>query len=230
MRDALVSVIIPIHNGEKYLDDAINSVLHQSHSQFEIIAVDDGSTDLSAEAVKQHGSRVRYVYQDHAGTGAARNTGVAMSRGDYLAFLDQDDVWEPEKLSCQIDAFTNTPTLDAVFGYLEQFPSGQIAGDKGLEIPISLKRRPGISPSGMLVARHAFHRVGWFDVCLKIAEWADWYLRAVDCGLRMKILEVTIAKRRIHENNKGRVLQCYRNEYVRVLKASLDRNRQGVLS
>jgi len=230
MGNPLVSVIIPTHNGDKYLGEAIGSVMSQNYSPIEVIAVDDGSTDSSVTVVKRFGSCVHYCYQPNAGTGSARNAGVFLSRGDYLAFLDQDDVWDPKKLTFQIEALSKDKTLDAVFGYVEQFSSREIFEKKEWSIPSFLKRRPGISPSGILLKRRAFERVGPFNTCFKIGEWADWYLRAIDCGLRMKVIDVLVAKRRIHKNNKGRLFRNCQNEYVRVLKASLNRRKQLVLT
>ena len=225
MRNPLVSVIIPVHNGEQFLGEAIASVLAQDYAPIELIVIDDGSTDASAQLVKGLGPQVHYFYQPNAGTGAARNIGVTLSQGEYLAFLDQDDVWESGKLTWQIDALTKSTYWDAVFGYIEIIRSPEVAGHNGSTIPPLRNKRPAISPSGILLKRKAFEQIGPFDVHLKIAEWVDWYIRAIDYGLRMKMAEFLVAKRRIHEKNKGRLFHHYQKEYVQVLKASLDRRK-----
>jgi glycosyltransferase involved in cell wall biosynthesis len=123
-----VRVIITIHNGEKFLGEAITSVLAQDYSPIELIVVDDGSTDASARLVKGFGSQLHYCYQPNAGTGAARNVGITLSLGDYLAFLDQDDVSEPHKLTWQIDVLTKSKIWDAVFGYAQQIRNSEVPG------------------------------------------------------------------------------------------------------
>src|SRR5213594_2256660 len=93
-----VSVVIPVYNGEQYLADAIQSVLDQTYQNFEVIVVDDRSTDGSAEVAKKFGEAIRYVHQANGGVCKARNTGIAVAGGVYLAFLDQDDLWLSDKL------------------------------------------------------------------------------------------------------------------------------------
>jgi len=90
--NSLISVIIPVYNGERYLAEAIESALGQHYRPIEIILVDDGSTDRSAEVAKQVSQSIRYLYQAHGGAGAARNAGVDLAPGEFLAFLDPDDL------------------------------------------------------------------------------------------------------------------------------------------
>lgn len=97
-----VSVIIPTYNRADLLAEAIDSVLGQSFQDFELLAVDDGSTDNTAELVASYGPPVRYIYQENRGQGAARNAGLQTARGEYVAFLDSDDLWEPKKLALQV--------------------------------------------------------------------------------------------------------------------------------
>jgi len=103
-QNPLISVIIPVYNGERYLAEAIESALAQTWEPVEIIIVDDGSTDGSADVASRFASSVKYDLQPHAGPGAARNRGARLARGDYLAFLDADDLWLKEKLKLQMAA------------------------------------------------------------------------------------------------------------------------------
>jgi len=116
-----VSVIIPVYNGEFYLAEALESVLSQSFPPSEIVVVDDGSTDCSPATAKRYDSEIRYLYQKNMGTAVARNRGIKEARGNFFAFLDQDDVWEPQKLEMQVNAFQNDSGLDIVFGHVQQF-------------------------------------------------------------------------------------------------------------
>ena len=110
-----VSVIIPAYNAARYLPEAIDSVLTQTYQDCEIILVDDGSTDDTAEVVSRYGTRVTYVQQSNQGVGAARNTGIDLARGDYLVFQDADDVLLPGKLEVQASFLDQHPDVDAVF-------------------------------------------------------------------------------------------------------------------
>jgi glycosyltransferase involved in cell wall biosynthesis len=219
--DALVSVVVPVFNGARFLAEALASVRAQTYTRLELIVVDDGSTDESAAIVRAVGrGAVHYVHQRTAGTAAARNHGVALSRGGLLAFLDQDDVWSADKLALQVDALRGDPALDMVFGMITQFYSSERGSIGSLGRPLV-----GCLPSALLVRRSAFSRVGPFDPTWRIAEWADWYHRAVGLGLQSRVLPEIVARRRVHAQNKGVVLRSLRGEYVRMLKAGLDRRR-----
>ena len=111
----LVSVIIPVFNGEKYIVEAIESVLEQSYRNIEIIVIDDGSTDDSAANLHPYLDKIRYIYQKNGGIASAYNSGAEACKGEYVAFIEQDDVWLPEKLSMQVAYLVEKPNLDMVF-------------------------------------------------------------------------------------------------------------------
>ncbi|MCK4819314.1 glycosyltransferase family 2 protein, partial [bacterium] len=108
-----VSVIIPTCNRAEYITQAIDSVLAQTYTDYEIIVVDDGSTDNTKEVMEPYMDRIRYIYQENAGVSAARNTGIKAAKGDWVAFLDSDDEWLPGKLAVQIRAVERHPQLVA---------------------------------------------------------------------------------------------------------------------
>lgn len=107
-----VSVIIPTYNRRVFLSKAISSVLKQTYRDYEIIIIDDGSTDATAAIIEGFNEdKIKYIYQGHQGRSSARNRGIAQSRGAYIAFLDSDDVWLPEKLAIQVKAMDDAPKL-----------------------------------------------------------------------------------------------------------------------
>ena len=117
MSTKLVSIIMPAYNAEKYIADSIRSVLAQTYSNWELIVVDDGSTDRTANIVREfagHDSRVRYIFQENGRLGKARNTGIANAAGSLIAFLDSDDLWIPRKLQMQLQAMSEN-SADVVF-------------------------------------------------------------------------------------------------------------------
>lgn len=216
----LVSVVIPIHNGERYLAQAIESVLAQTYSSFEIIAVDDGSTDAGAQIAQAYGPPVRYVHRVFHSTASARNLGAELANGAFLAFLDQDDVWLSDKLTLQMAVFEVLPDTEAVFGKVEQFRDSAADTPEIVSPPVQ-----GYAPSIILIRKTAFWRIGPFDANLQLGEWVDWFARAQDLKLCMRELPHLVARRRVHAANKGFQKRAARGEYARALKASLDRRR-----
>ena len=222
----LVSVIVPVYNGALFVTDAIRSITAQTYPAVEIIVVDDGSRDGSDSIVHALGDdRIRCVAQANAGTAAARNRGVELASGRYLAFLDQDDVWLPAKLAVQMALLMADPELDLVLGHVWQgdFPTGVPAAD--LLAQHDGRRLAGHLPSTLLVRRDAYQRVGGFAVATTLTESFDWFVRARDLKLKQHMLPEIVAVRRVHGANKGIVQRHARTEYARVLKHALDRRR-----
>ena len=224
----LVSVIIPVYNYARYLGEAIESVLSQTYQHLEVIVVDDGSTDQSGDVARGfEGRGVRYCHQVHAGIGPARNKGVELAQGEFLAFLDADDRWQLEKLERQLSAFEKDPELEMCFGQALQLQNGPeweagVKSDKRHEVAGMV---PGMVPGTMLIKRVAFLRVGEFQGGWKVGEFIDWYARAVELKLRSLVLPELLLWRRIHDSNQGVRERQSVTDYARVLKAKLDRKR-----
>ncbi len=220
----LVSVIMPVYNCEKYLSDALNSIVSQTYNHFEIILLNDGSTDRSEEIAVRFKQRIRYHYQANSGIGAARNAGIDMGSGSFFAFLDADDVWTHEKIALQMASFRSNPDLDVVFGHVRQFISPELPSDIKVQLKCPQEPMPGRLPGAMLVRRESFFRVGYFSRA--IGEALDWILRAEDLGLKTKMLSDVVLHRRLHSTNSVLVNPDVRMDYVRYLKSALDRRRK----
>jgi glycosyltransferase involved in cell wall biosynthesis len=216
-----ISVIIPVFDGEAFLAEAIESVLEQTLKPFEIIVVDDGSTDHGPQIVKKHGGRVRYIYQANQGTAAARNRGVEAASGNYLAFLDQDDIWLAHKLAVQSNRMKEDDRLDMSFGMIKQRYENEASKKYGREVIYR-----GYSPSTLLIKRESLEEVGLFETKWRLGEWANWYIRALEKKMKHFIVKEVVAIRRIHRRNKGILYQSYLREYPEILKESLDRKRK----
>lgn len=221
----LVSVIIPVYNCERYLAETIESVLAQTYQPLEMILMDDGSTDGSAEVANRFAHSVRYCSQSNGGIGAARNRGADLAQGNFLAFLDADDRWVTDKLERQIEAFDDEPELDAVFGHVRQFISPELDKEAASKILCPSELMPGYIAGAMLIRRSAFYRVGPFQVSWKVGEFIDWYLRAIELGLKMTLLPDLVLWRRLHGANQGIRERQAVTDYVSILKASIDRRR-----
>jgi glycosyltransferase involved in cell wall biosynthesis len=226
---SLVSVIIPVYNYDRYLAEAVESVLSQTYQHLEVIVVDDGSTDRSREVAMNFADRgVQYCHQVHAGIGPARNKGVELAQGELLAFLDADDRWPQEKIERQLRAFESDPALEMVFGQALQLQNGPEweSGIKDNKVVV-VGMVPGMVPGTMLIKRAAFHRVGKFQGDWKVGEFIDWYARAVELQIRSLVLPELLLWRRIHDSNQGIRERQSVSDYARVLKAKLDRKRAG---
>ena len=221
-----ITVIVPVYNGEKYLAQAIESVLSQSHQPTEIVIIDDGSTDQTASIARSFGDTVRYHHQSNQGAGAARNKGVELAHSQLLAFLDADDLWVADKLALQVQALAADPELDMVFGHVHQFHSPELPDEVKQQIKIPVEIIPGQHAGTMLIKREAFQKAGPFKTDWELAEFVDWYIKAEEAGLKSIMLPDVIMKRRLHKASQGTYKRQHRQEYVHVLKAALDRRRQ----
>jgi len=186
MNNPLVSVIIPTFNRGWVLKEAVDSVLAQDFSNFELIVVDDGSVDNSSEILASYGKKIKVVRQENRGVSSARNKGVVSSLGEFIAFLDSDDLWLPGKLSAQLAFFKNNP--DALICQTEEIwvkngkrinpgkRNKKMSGfffEKSLELCL-------VSPSAVMMKKKLFEIVGLFDEALPACEDYDMWLR-VNC-------------------------------------------------
>ncbi len=221
----LVSVVIPVYNGERYLAEALESVLAQTYRHIEILVIDDGSTDRSAAIANQYDPAVRYFFQTNGGSSAARNAGVGLARGDYIAFLDSDDVWKENKLMVQMTVFQGSQEVDMVFAHVQQFISPDLDDRRKSSIYCPAEKMPGYVVGTMLIKRESFVRAGLFQTNWRVGEFVDWYMRAKETGMKGVMLPEVVLRRRLHADNMGVQDRVSRTDYARILKAALDRRR-----
>lgn len=222
---ALVSVIVPVWNSERYLEEALLGVLSQTGVDLELIVVDDGSTDTSASLVRRVAPGARYHRQDHAGISAALNAGLALAVGTHVAILDADDVWPSRSLERRLRLFDDDADLDAAAGHVEQFHSPDLDPAIARTILCPPAPIPGFLMGSLLVRRSAFLATA-FDSRFDAAQGVEWFVRAVDAGLRVRMLPDVVLRRRLHASNHSR-RGIHRALYPQILKASLDRRRAG---
>lgn len=224
---ALISCIVPVHNGERYLAETLDSIHAQTWLPIEVIVVDDGSTDRSLSVARAHPVGARCLAQSNAGHAAARNRGIDAAQGAFVAFLDADDLWTPPKLATQMAALDARPELGVVFTHLENFVSPDASVDDDADRPDIGGAVPGYSSVTMLARRVVFEGVGPFDVSLAHANDRDWFCRVAEAGVEMAMLPDVLVRRRLHASNRSRALATQsRSEYLRLLKRMLDRRRQ----
>jgi glycosyltransferase involved in cell wall biosynthesis len=215
----LVTCVVPVWNGETYLAQALASIFAQSYRGFEVIIVDDGSTDRTAAIIAEQTHKLQLIRQENAGPAVSRNRGIAAASGDLIAFLDHDDLWEPRKLERQVAAFASTPGLAACTGLVREFIEDEFASHAAVVGNIS---------SAIMISRQAINLIGPLNQNLNHADIPEWLLRARAAGCREAVLPEVVTLRRRHAGNRSQFHNARaRREYLGVLKANLDRNRQA---
>jgi len=224
--DHSVSAVMTVRDGERYIGEAIDSMLEQSEPPGEIVVVDDGSQDGTPAIVEGYGGVVRLLRQEPQGQGTALNAALEAVSGELIALLDSDDLWTPRKNELQTQALAADPELDMVFGHVEEFVSpdldeserARLRPVEGVAVPAKLK-------GTMLIRAEALRRAGPFATDWVVAEFIDWYARANDAGLRESMLGEVVLRRRLHRENIGRRRKDARQEYATVMAERLRRRR-----
>ena len=222
----LLSVLIPAFNAERYLAEAIESVLSQDWKPLEIVVVDDGSEDRSAIIAESFGPPVRCVRRPHGGLAAARNAAVAEARGQFIAFLDADDLFTPGSLAVRMAAFQNDPSTEAVLGRYLAFHSPELNDQQQARFVLTKEPQRGHVGGTTIFRAEVFNRVGQFNELLTSGPDLDWFIRAKDQEISMRYLSDIVSHRRIHGLNMSLTLkETLSSNRARILKAALDRRR-----
>ncbi len=219
-----VTVIIPTFNSAQFLTAAVDSVLAQTFKDFEIIVVDDGSTDNTEDVLKKYDDKVRYIKQKNQGVSIARNTGIKNSNSKYVAFLDSDDVWMPAKLEKQINALENNPKSKACYTEYLSVSEDMKPQDlkrlrcNGSALNDLLLRGNVIGPpSTILCERQLFEEIGVFDSSLSLsADWDMWIRLA--CVTELTFLNEPLIKYRLHGSNMSKNVKLLEEDTVRMLE------------
>jgi glycosyltransferase involved in cell wall biosynthesis len=221
----LVSAMIGAYNAEPYLGEAIESVLAQDYEPIELIVVDDGSTDGTADVARSF-AEVRVISQENGGNGAARNRAVQEASGDLYAFLDADDRFTPGKLTLQKGVLDADPGLDMVFGHVREFFSPELDEQTRARLrPPAAKPMPWTAPNLMLIRRQSFERVGLFTTSVRVGVTVDWFARAKEAGLRYSIVSEVVLERRLHTQNNGLRESASRSDYLQVIRQAMKRRQ-----
>lgn len=233
----LVSVVVPVYNGARFLAAALESILAQDYRPIEVIVVDDGSDDRSAEIARSFG--VRYLFQNNQGQAAARNAGIREARGEFIAFLDADDLMLPNKIGAQANYLLQHPGVGCVLSGRETLL------EPGIELPAwSEKKTAGVGDdsfsernlyelshvreggmSSVMARRRSFDKAGKFNPAFHHVEDLDWLLRVWESGVGVGILPEILWRRRIHGDNLTYRREAIRKEWLAWFKTRIDRHR-----
>jgi len=216
----LISVIIPTYNADKFIAEAIESVLAQTYKMFEIIVVDDGSTDKTTDILRKYHEKIQYIFQENRGPSAARNVGINIAQGEYICFLDADDLWTSDKLEAQLKYLNRHPEVVFVFSDHQDFKgeetgAGTFLSDKNAfeGMPFQegliqnafkkLLQENFISTPTVMLKKGCFEKTGLFDEDLWSVEDRDLWIRMA-AHFSLACLPKVLCKRRVHQSNISR--------------------------
>jgi glycosyltransferase involved in cell wall biosynthesis len=218
-------VIVPTLNVERFLRDALDSVVAQTYRAWEIVLVDGGSADCTLAIARSY-ERVRPIRQRGTGLADAWNCGLEAAAGELIAFLDGDDRWEAVKLDRQVRVLQADAGVDCAI------TKARFVLEPGVELPAGFRpellgsEHVASMPSALLARRAAFARIGPFDTRWAIAPDVDWFARAKDGGLRVEIVPEMLVHKRVHDRNLStRGGATFSRELVAVLRESVERRR-----
>jgi glycosyltransferase involved in cell wall biosynthesis len=224
--EPLISCIVPVFNGERFLGEALDSIFSQTWRPIEVIVIDDGSTDRTQEVIARYAGQLTSISQQNAGPAAARNRGLNLARGKFIAFLDADDFWHPQKLGRQMARFKARPELEMCITHIENF------WEKGREEEaqrLSAQNHPfagehlGYGCPVLLARRGVFDKVGGFDESMRQGEDTDWFARTEEQEIVREILPDVLVYRRMH--NANLTLTCTKEDRLKIVIAKLQRQR-----
>jgi glycosyltransferase involved in cell wall biosynthesis len=220
----LVSVIMPIYNGERYLAASLASAEAQTYPHFEIVVINDGSTDACGE-IAQTFPHVRYWEQENQGIAAARNRAVSLARGELLAFLDDDDLWAPNKLELQVNYLKTHPEVSLVICNERLFFSDGFTSPIWLNHRLMQSDHPGLVPGTWLLKKDIFLAVGELNPRFRISDDVDWFLRFRDAGFQYGIVKETLLFKRLHGGNASFQVEMAVDEILTSFRESIHRRR-----
>jgi glycosyltransferase involved in cell wall biosynthesis len=216
-----------VKNGERFFPAAVDSVSKQEYRPMEIIVVDGQSVDRTAEIAKAV-QGIRYIYQHDQGLANARNFALQAARGEFIAFLDSDDLWAPGKLKMQVEYLISHPEIQATVTWLHFVLEPELK----LKNPALEKHyeqdQIGYTPSALVARRDLFLQVGFFDPTLSMGCDADWFVRLMDWKLPIAILPEVLLYKRIHDSNLSRNIAQTKKETMLVLRNSILRKRRNL--
>jgi glycosyltransferase involved in cell wall biosynthesis len=213
-----VSIVIPCYNAASYIDDTLQSLFCQTYEDLNIIFVDDGSSDSTADTLSLYKNRITLIQVAHGGASKARNIGVTAAKGGLIAFMDADDVAHPNRIEKQVAVMESEPDTDLCHSNFCNFSQSNVTDLIANKCIGSLT--PRYLCGTVMMRRKTWSQVGPFNEGLQIAEYIEWQLRAIRTGIRMRYIDEVLYFRRIHAGNNSKNVGLY-GDYARVLRAYL---------
>lgn len=224
-KSPLVSCIVPTLNSGKYLGETLESVKNQTYSPIEIIVVDGGSKDNTLKIAKKYTSKI--IKQKGKGPADARNEGIKNAKGDFIAFIDSDDLWEKNKIEKQVNYFKNNSNMDICLTNVKMFFEKELENEKKyFKNHPRMKSIPGYATITLLAKKDVFDKIGFFDEDLKFTDAVEW-LRKARKKLNMKIIREVLVFHRLHKENITRKnRKKSEEEFIKLVKRNIDEKNE----
>jgi glycosyltransferase involved in cell wall biosynthesis len=221
----LVSVLVIVRNGERFLADAIESILHQEYSPFEIIVIDGQSTDRTAEIARSF-EQVTYVRQIDTGVSSAYNLAITLAKGEIVAFLSHDDLWTPDKLRIQVGFLIEHPEIAYTTAKVRYFLEGGEICPPGFRRELLEGEHTAHIMETLVARRAVFDSVGLFNLELTTAEDVDWFARARDANIPAHVIHKVVLRKRVHGSNTSLTSTANDRNLLAVMRHSIARKRR----
>lgn len=218
----LVSVIMVVKNGERFIREALESIYNQVYPHFEVIVVDGHSTDQTLSIVHEF-NPVSIIEQKGGGISDAYNTGIKAANADILAFLSSDDIWMPHKLATHLVYMMENPEIMFTNSLIEYFLESGSEIPRGFRKELLTGSHPARIMENLVIRKEVFEKVGLFNTELSTAEDVDWYSRAHDLDVSNYLLDEVLLKKRIHGHNTSMNTTVNNKNLMKVLRSSLKR-------
>lgn len=222
----LVSIVLPVYNGQEFLQATLDSVRGQSYGNTELIAVNDGSTDNSLNILKKARPDI-LLDIENGGVARARNLGLKSASGEFVCFIDQDDIWHPDKTSLQLEAMAINP--EHVYGVCQQ----QFFVEAGDTLPAWCKKewldgpQEGFLPSAFIVRKEFAIHFNLFDESMPITSDVDMFFRLRDQRIPFFNIQRPLVMRRVHKLNQSSDVKVVRSELLRTIRETMVRRRKS---
>ncbi|MDZ8188161.1 MAG: glycosyltransferase [Nostoc sp. ChiSLP02] len=224
MNQGLVSVIIAIKNGERYLAAAIDSVIAQTYKCYEIIVIDGNSTDNTEKIAKSY-KQVRYVSQPSQGIANAYNLGIDLAQGEFISFISHDDLWTPDKLTIQVNYLLDRPEIQYTIARVKFFLEEGFSIPPGFRPELLIGDRIAYIMETLVVRKTIFAQIGMLNPELSVAEDVDWFARASDRQVLHMAIQKVLLYKRVHDSNLSLTSSINNQNLLSILRQSIKRKR-----
>ncbi|MEL6930144.1 MAG: glycosyltransferase [Cyanobacteria bacterium J06600_6] len=224
MSQPLVSVILSVKNGEKYLKDAIDSVLQQSWQNYEFLVIDGKSSDRTAKIAQSY-SQIRYVRQQNEGIADAYNLGIQQGTGEILAFISHDDLWTPDKLKIQVKCLQDNPQLQYTVAKVKFFLETANSIPPGFRPELLTGEHTGFIMETLVVRKKLFETVGSFNSSYQVAEDVEWFSRIHDANIAHQVVSEVLLHKRVHNTNTSLNSSDNNQNLLKIMRQSIKRKR-----
>jgi len=226
-RNSTISVIIPTYNSACFIHQAVKSVLGQTVQPNEIIVVDDGSDDETEQVLQPFKSQITYIFQKNSGPAVARNRGLKVATGEFISFLDADDLWHRKKLEILLEDFQKEETLGVSLGFTFKC---KFSSFEDIDVDEAyLRSEFALLLGSGLMKKSVFEEIGIFDEDMTIGEDTDWFMRVRENGIPISVKQKTVLYYRYHNKNLTKNDSIYNRSIFQILKKAKDRKANSTL-